>query len=236
MSRRQQTADEIEASIKGVNKFQDPEHTRQSERYSIGRRLVAANLGQLNIPEKPYSSSREYKEAYDKRMDEGTRRTTSALSYATSGYPVNRIADKKAVRGLNEHFSHTPKGIHNTERINHLRKEMLKRRDWEKQEESNSISREQQTVVDEIRRSRANEGSMSRRAEEKLKEGWGGGYKMGLLARIMNIKKKAAKSKAAKAKSTVRKAVKPTVRKPTKRPAKPTRPVVRRRKPTGVRK
>jgi hypothetical protein len=68
---------------------------------------------------------------------------------------------------------------------------------------------------------------MRRIAEQELTDqGWGGGYKMGLLARIMNIKNKAAK--AAKAK--------PTARKPTKRPTKPTRPVVRRRKPTGVRK
>jgi len=222
-------------------------------------------MRQLNIQEKTYKKnmlSRAYEEAYNKRINQGTSRTTSALPYATSGYhePVNRIDIKNAVRNLNEHFSYTPKGIHNTKRINHLSKEMLKRRDWEEQEESNSISRVQQTVADEIRRSRANEGSMSRRAEEKLKEGCGGGYNMGLLARIMNIKKKAAKAKAAKAKPTVRKAVKPTVRKavkpivrkavkptvrkavkptvrkPTKRPAKPTRPVVRRRKPTGVRK
>jgi hypothetical protein len=59
-----------------------------------------------------------------------------------------------------------------------------------------------------------------------------GGYtkltKMGLLARIMNIKKKAAK---AKAKPTVRKPTKPTARKPTKRPTKPTA-----RKPTIVRR
>jgi hypothetical protein len=72
-----------------------------------------------------------------------------------------------------------------------------------------------------------------------------GGYakltKMGLLARIMNIKKKAAKRKVKPAKPAKR-PDKPTLRKaakPTKRPAKPTkptRPVVRRRKPTGVRK
>jgi len=73
-----------------------------------------------------------------------------------------------------------------------------------------------------------------------------GGYtkitKMGLLARIMNIKKKAAKRKVKPAKPTkptkptVRKAAKPKpAAKPTK-PTKPTKPVVRRRKPTGVRK
>jgi len=231
------TLEELEASMKGVNKFQDPEHTEQLRRQSVGRRLVAANLGQLNIPEKPYSenmSSKAYEEAYNKRMDKGTRRTTSALSYATGYYG---LVNTNAVRGLNKSFSYTQEGIHDAKRIEHLRKEMLKRRDWEEQEKSNSISRVQQTVADEIKRRRAKEGSMSRRAEKKLtEEGWGGGYNMGLLARIMNIKKKAAKAKAAKAKPTVRKAVKSTVRKAVKRPTKPTRPVVRQRKPTGVRK
>jgi transposase len=231
---RPQTAYEIEASMKGVNKFQDPEHTELLRRQSVGRRLAAANLGQLNIPEKPYSenmSSRDYEKALDKRMNQGTRRTTSALSYATSGYqyPVNTNAVKKAVRDLNDRFSYTPEGKHDAKRIEHLRKEMLKRRDVEQQQILDNISMEQQRVVDERRRRRAKEGDIRRIAEQKLtEEGWGGGYKMGLLARIMNIKKKAAKAKAAKAK--------PTARKPTKRPTKPTRPVVRRRKPTGVRK
>jgi hypothetical protein len=62
-----------------------------------------------------------------------------------------------------------------------------------------------------------------------------GGYtkltKIGLLARIMNIKKKAAKRKVKPAKPTKRPA-KPIARKA----AKPTRPVVRRRKPTIVRR
>jgi hypothetical protein len=224
-----QTLEELEASMAGVNIHQSREHTELLRRQSVGRRLAAANLGQLNIPEKPYSenmSSSAYEKALDKRMNQGTRRTTSALSYATSGYryPVNIIAVKKAVRYLNDRFS--PEGIHDAKRIEHLRKEMLKRRDVEQQQILDNISMEQQRVVDEIRRRRAKEGNTRRKAEQKLTDqGWGGGYKMGLLARIMNIKKKAAKAKA-----------KPTARKPTKRPTKPTRPVVRRRKPTGVRK
>jgi hypothetical protein len=74
-----------------------------------------------------------------------------------------------------------------------------------------------------------------REKEKKMNRYTDGGYtkltKMGLLARIMNIKKKAAK---AKAKPTVRKPTKPTkpiARKPTKRPTKPTA-----RKPTIVRR
>ena len=76
-----------------------------------------------------------------------------------------------------------------------------------------------------------------REKEEKMNRYTDGGYskltKMGLLARIMNIKKKAAKAAKAKAKPAVRK-VKPIARKPTKptkRPAKPTA-----RKPTIVRR
>ena len=76
-----------------------------------------------------------------------------------------------------------------------------------------------------------------REKEEKMDRYTDGGYskltKMGLLARIMNIKKKAAKAAKAKAKPAVRK-VKPIARKPTKpskRPAKPTA-----RKPTIVRR
>lgn len=64
-----------------------------------------------------------------------------------------------------------------------------------------------------------------------------GGYakltKMGLLARIMNIKKKATKAAKPVARKPA-KPVKPVARKPAK-PAKPTRPV-RRRNPTIVRR
>jgi hypothetical protein len=156
------TLEELEASMAGVNIYQDPEHTRKLKLHSIGRRLAAANLGQLNIPEKPYSenmSSRDYEKALDKRMNQGTRRTTSALSYATSGYqyPVNTNAVKKAVRDLNKSFSYTPEGIHDAKRIKHLREEMLKRRAEEQQQILDNISMEQQRVVDEIRRRRANE-------------------------------------------------------------------------------
>jgi hypothetical protein len=68
-------------------------------------------------------------------------------------------------------------------------------------------------------------------AQASIKGGYAKLTKMGLLARIMNIKKKAAKRKVKPAKPTKRPA-KPIARKAVK----PTRPVVRRRKPTGVRK
>ena len=214
------TLEQLENIMVGVNKHQDPEHKQLLASQSIGRNLVAANLGQLNIPKKPHSqkiSSREYEEALNTRKDQGTR-LTSAFSYATSR--DDGSLNINAVRALNRIHSSTPIGIHNTERIEHLKKEMLERRAREEQKESDNISREQQIVADRIRRRRADEGN--------IKEGWSGGYTKltkGLLARIMNIKKKVAK--VAKHKAVVRKAVKPT---------KSTRPVVRRRKPTGVRK
>jgi hypothetical protein len=66
-----------------------------------------------------------------------------------------------------------------------------------------------------------------RKKEEEMNRSRRGGYtkltKIRLLARIMNIKKKAAKAKA-----------KPTSRKPAKRPVKPTKPTAR--KPTIVRR
>jgi hypothetical protein len=77
-----------------------------------------------------------------------------------------------------------------------------------------------------------------REKEEQMNRNTGGGYtkltKIGLLARIMNIKKKAAKAAKAKAKPTTRKPTKPTKRptKPTSR--KPTKPTAR--KPTIVRR
>jgi len=229
------TLEQLEKSMVGVNKHQDPEHTLLLARQSIGRRLVAANLGQLNIPNKPHSqkiSSRDYEDALNTRKDQGTRRI-SALSSATSR--DDGSVNKNAVRVLNRRHSSTPIGIYNTERIEHFTKEMLERRDREEQQESDNISRGQQKVANIIRRMRADEGNMRMRADEELrKEGWDGGYTKltnGLLARIMNIKKKVAK--VAKHKAVVRKAVKPTAHKPTKS----TRPVVkRRRKPTGVRK
>lgn len=226
------TLEQLEKSMVSVNKHQDPEHTLLLARQSIGRRLVAANLGQLNIPNKPHSQkiSREYEKALNTRKDQGTRRI-SAFSSATSR--DDGSVNKNAVRVLNRRHSSTSIGIHNTERIEHLTKEMLERRDREKQQESDNISRGQQKVANIIRRMRADEGNMRRRADEELrKEGWDGGYTKltnGLLARIMNIKKKVAK--VAKHKAVVRKAVKPT------KSTKSTRPVVRRRrKPTGVRK
>ena len=227
---RPPTLEQLEKSMVGVNKHQDPAHKQLLASQSIGRNLVAANLGQLNIPNKPHSqkiSSREYEEALNTRKDQRTR-LTSAFSYATSR--DDGSLNINAVRALNRRHSSTPIGIHDTKRIEHLRKEMLERRAREDQKEFDNISREQQEIANIIRRNRANEGNMRRKADEELrKEGWDGGYTKltkGLLARIMNIKKKVAK--VAKPKAVVRKAVKPT---------KSTRPVVRRRrKPTCVRK
>jgi hypothetical protein len=198
-----------------------------------------------HIPSRPNSnrddmSLNAYQTALDNRRSNNSR-TISALhdeSIRTNGR-INRGFVNKQLKIL----SNTPKGKHAEHRIQHLTTVVEEK----KGNEENLLKREQQqTAANTIRRSRAVEAFIKQRKDVD-DDRWGGGYakltKMGLLARIMNIKKKAVKRKVKPAKPTkptkrptkpiARKAAKP---KPAAKPTKPTKPVVRRRKPTGVRK
>lgn len=191
----------------GINPFKTVEQLEQEERFSSSDRLIAANLADIGktqgTPSRKSSSMSlsAYKKASNASKDNYTR---TLLSSPNS----------------NRNSSYIPTGVHSTSRMQHLDSVVEDKKAEEAYNKHSLISSGLRSAADTIKRSKALEGLIKQRTNDGL----GGGYakltKVGLLTRIMNIKKKA---KAAKP-------VKPAARKA----AKPVKPV--RRKPTIVRR
>lgn len=134
----------------------------------------------------------------------------------------------------NRNSSYIPTGVHSTSRMQHLNRVVEDKKAEEAYKKHSLISSGQRSAADTIKRSRALEELIKQRTNDGLEGGYAKLTKVGLLTRIMNIKKKA---KAAK--PTVRKAAKPVKKPVARKPAarKAAKPVKQvRRKPTIVRR
>ena len=189
----------------GINPFKTAEQLEQEKRFLSSDRLIAANLADIG-----------------KTQGKPSRKSSSM---SLSAYQKASNASKDSyTRSLlstpNRHSRYIPTGVHSTSRMQHLDSVVEDKKAEEAYNKHSLISSGLRSAADTIKRSKALEGLIKQRTNDGL----GGGYakltKVGLLTRIMNIKKKA---KAAKP-------VKPTARKA----AKPVKPV--RRKPTIVRR
>ena len=201
----------------GINPFKTAEQLEQEKRFLSSDRLIAANLANIG------------------NANGNPSRKSSSMSLSAYQKASNASKDnytRTLLSSPNRYSSYIPTGVHSTSRMQHLDSVVEDKKAEEAYNKHSLISSGLRSAADTIKRSKALEGLIKQRTNDGL----GGGYakitKVGLLTRIMNIKKKAkaAKPTVRKATKPVKKPIKPTARKA----AKPVKPV--RRKPTIVRR
>lgn len=207
------------------------ERLNQLERYDMSKRITDSLAASSRPSTSAYYrkqpiSSQQISHTLNNILD-GETRDLLAIQDATRN--TNGTVNKGAVKKLISASKASPQAQHRDYRIGVLTTQLG---NTQNQEELRREERERiraQRELDKLRKLRELEKRMNSISGDE----YGGGYakitKVGLLTRIMNIKRKA---KAAK--PTVRKAVKPVKKPVARKAAKPVKPV--RRKPTIVRR
>ena len=221
------TLEQVEAEVSKYIK-KTPEVLARLEKHRMSERLnnSLASSSRPSTARTSYSriSSQQISNTLNNILDDKTR-TLLAIQDATrnTNGTVNKVAVKNVVSASNA----SPRAQHISDRIGVLTTQF---KETQHQEELRREERERimaQRELDKLRKLREEKRRMD--SVSKYDGGYAKLTKVGLLTRIMNIKKKAKV-----AKPTVRKAAKPVKKPVARKAAKPVKPV--RRKPKIVRR
>jgi hypothetical protein len=238
------TAEERFNERKKTNPYITREHSNQLDTWDASVRInKALGYGSARAPRAStatrttarYSNigSKQYDDAYNDGEDKRAAYNLQAKNFAQDS---NGNFNSGVYKQYKQMFPPQYNAVRQTELKQ--KAELARQGEAEEDEEEHERQLRNEPKWEKARQKWLDRPMTQERLQTEFMNRYSGGYtkltKMGLLARIMNIKKKAAK---AKAKPTVRKPTKPTTRKPakpTKRPVKPTKPTAR--KPTIVRR